>query len=49
MSLGLEQDAPRRELGWGWLRVDPEARPQYLQIPEPTQPVGMGGKETGAE
>ena len=49
MSPGLEQDAPGRELGWGWSRVDPEARPRCLQIPEPTQTVGMGGKETGAE
>lgn len=49
MSPGLEQNALSRELGWGWLRVDPEARPRCLQIPEPTQSVGMGGKETGAE
>lgn len=49
VSPGLEQDAPGRELGWGWSCVDPEARPRCLQIPEPTQSVGMGGKETGAE
>lgn len=49
MNPELEQDAPSRELGWGWLPVDPEARPFCQQIPEPTQSVGMGGKETAAE